>query len=181
MNNSFDLSDVFIFETPKHQDNRGQFSEIFHYERFAKKIGREINFVQDNLSISKRGVVRGLHYQKYPHAQGKLVRVLRGEIFDVAVDIRKSSKTFGKWVGKFLSDNPMEQMWIPEGFAHGFLSMTDDVIVEYKVTNYYKKDAQCVIKWDDEELNIRWPKIGSVILSDNDQNGIAFKELVDTL
>ena len=133
------------------------------------------SFVQDNHSKSNRGVLRGLHYQ-IEQAQGKLVRVVQGEVFDVAVDIRKASSTFGKWVGCLLSAENKRQFWVPEGFAHGFLVLSETAEFLYKTTDYYAPEHERCIRWDDADLAIDWPDIGEPILSDKDAHGSSFKE-----
>ena len=126
-------------------------------------------FVQDNQSSSRRGVLRGLHYQLPPHAQAKLVRVVSGEVFDVAVDIRRSSPTFGKWAGQILSDATHQMLWIPEGFAHGYIALSDHAIVAYKASAVYAADAERSLRWDDVEIGIQWPEVdGGPILSSKD-------------
>ncbi|EFH8383927.1 TPA: dTDP-4-dehydrorhamnose 3,5-epimerase, partial [Escherichia coli] len=134
-----EIPDVLIFEPKVFGDERGFFMESFNQKVFEEAVGRKVEFVQDNHSKSSRGVLRGLHYQKAPYAQAKLVRCVVGEVFDVAVDIRESSKTFGKWVGINLSAENKRQLWIPEGFAHGFLVLSDTAEFVYKTNNYYSK------------------------------------------
>ncbi|HFO4664526.1 TPA: dTDP-4-dehydrorhamnose 3,5-epimerase, partial [Escherichia coli] len=124
---------------------------------FEDAVGKEILFVQDNQSYSSKNVLRGLHYQSEPYAQGKLVRCIMGEVFDVAVDIRKESESYGQWVGVFLSENNNRQLWIPEGFAHGFLVKSDKAIFTYKCTNFYNPSAENTIRWDSPDLAIEWP------------------------
>jgi len=141
-----------------YNDSRGFFMESWNQERFNSIIGKEITFVQDNHSYSKRCVLRGLHYQINPQAQGKLVRCISGEIFDVAVDIRKNSKTFGKWIGYFLNSENHLQFWIPEGFAHGFLTTSNSAEVLYKTTAFWSKSHERSLRWDDPSINIIWPK-----------------------
>lgn len=138
-------------------DERGFFFESFHQQRFDEAVGGHVEFVQDNHSRSARGVLRGLHYQLPPAAQGKLVRVTRGAVFDVAVDVRRSSPAFGRWVGYELSEDNFRQLWIPEGFAHGFLALTDGAEVQYKTTAYYAPDLDRSIRWDDPDIGIEWP------------------------
>jgi dTDP-4-dehydrorhamnose 3,5-epimerase len=162
------ISDVLVLEPKVFKDERGFFFESFNQAAFNEAVGREIRFVQDNHSCSVKGVLRGLHYQADPHAQGKLVRVIEGEIFDVAVDVRQSSSTFGKWVGINLSAENKKQLWIPEGFAHGFLVLSDTAEVLYKATNYWQKEAERGIIWDDSTINIEWPLIEKPILSSKD-------------
>ena len=151
------IPDVLLIEPQVFGDDRGFFFESFNQNKFEEVIGKKINFVQDNHSKSLKGVLRGLHYQLNPKAQGKLVRVIQGEVFDVAVDLRQSSPTFGKWVGEILSANNKKQMWIPEGFAHGFLTLSDTAEFLYKTTDFYSKDHEEVIMWNDEAININWP------------------------
>lgn len=151
------IPDVLIFEPKVFGDDRGFFFESFSQRRFEEAIGRKVEFVQDNHSKSKKGVLRGLHYQLAPYAQGKLVRAIAGEVFDVAVDVRKSSPTFGTWVGVHLSAENKRQLWIPEGFAHGFVVLSDSAEFAYKATNYYNPQFESSIIWNDPELNIAWP------------------------
>ena len=158
------LIEPFVFE-----DERGFFFESFNLKKFQKLIGRSVVFVQDNHSKSNHGVLRGLHYQKAPNLQAKLVRVIHGEVFDVAVDIRKSSATFGKWIGETLSAENKKQLWIPEGFAHGFLTISNTAELNYKTTNYYCPHSENVISWDDKKIGINWPNLKSIILSKKDQ------------
>ena len=151
------IPDVKIIEPTVFEDERGFFFESFNHKQFEEAIGRKVTFVQDNHSKSVKGVLRGLHYQMPPHAQGKLVRVVQGEVFDVAVDLRKSSPTFGHWVGEILSAVNKKQIWIPEGFAHGFLTLSETAELLYKTTDYYAREQERAIRWDDSVLNIRWP------------------------
>ena len=138
-------------------------------------MGKKINFVQDNHSKSVKGVLRGLHYQLSPKAQGKLVRVIQGEVFDVVVDLRQSSPTFGKWVSEILSADNKKQLWIPEGFAHGFLTLTDTAEFLYKTTDFYSKDHEEAIQWNDKTICIDWP-MKEVLLSSKDNAALSFKE-----
>lgn len=149
------------------------FFESFNHKRFEEAIGHSVEFVQDNHSKSAKGVLRGLHYQLPPMAQGKLVRVVQGEVFDVAVDLRKSSPTFGKWVSAILSADNKRQLWIPEGFAHGFLTLSETAEFLYKTTNYYSPNNEGAIIWNDQDLNIIWPSMTQVQVSAKD--GIAPK------
>ncbi len=151
------LPGVWLVEPVVHEDDRGYFMEAFHEADFAAAIGQPIRFVQDNQSGSRRGVLRGLHYQLPPHAQGKLVRVLRGRILDVAVDLRRGSTHFGRWVAHELSDDNRLQVWIPPGFAHGFLVLSDHAEVLYKVTAHHAPEAARAVRWDDPQLGILWP------------------------
>lgn len=162
------IPDVLIFEPKVFGDDRGFFFESFNQRVFEEAVGRKVEFVQDNHSKSCKGVLRGLHYQLEPYAQGKLVRCVFGEVFDVAVDIRKSSPTFGKWVGVNLSAENKRQLWIPEGFAHGFLVLSDTAEFVYKTTNYYHPTSDRGIIWNDIHLNINWPGGNNYILSAKD-------------
>jgi dTDP-4-dehydrorhamnose 3,5-epimerase len=168
------IPDVKIIEPAVFGDERGFFFESFNQRQFEEAVGYTVNFVQDNHSKSSKGVLRGLHYQKQPNSQGKLVRCVEGEVFDVAVDIRKSSTTFGYWVGVKLSAENKRQLWIPEGFAHGFLTLSDTAEFLYKTTGYYDKGSECAIVWDDIDLNINWP-INDVCLSSKDKVAGSFK------
>lgn len=165
-----DIEGVFIIEPKLFSDERGYFFESFNSKRFEELTGIRTAFVQDNESRSARGVVRGLHFQLPPHAQSKLVRVVRGRIIDVAVDIRRGSPTFGRYVAVELSDENHRQLFIPRGFAHGFSVLEGDAIVEYKCDNYYTPEAEGAIRWDDPELAIDWRIDGEVIVSAKDQN-----------
>jgi dTDP-4-dehydrorhamnose 3,5-epimerase len=152
------IPDVLLIEPQVFGDDRGFFFESFNQERFEKVIGQKINFVQDNHSKSVKGVLRGLHYQLPPKAQGKLVRVIQGEVFDVSVDLRKSSPTFGKWVSEILSAENKKQLWIPEGFAHGFVTLSDTAEFLYKTTDFYSVEHEGSILWNDTYLHIQWPQ-----------------------
>ncbi len=169
------IKDLLIFEPRVFGDDRGWFMESFNQQVFEKALadrGLEIpNFVQDNHSFSKKGVLRGLHYQLNPHAQGKLVRVVQGRAWDVAVDIRKDSETFGQWVGVELSGENHKQFWIPAGFAHGFIALEDRTQFLYKTTDYYSKECERSILWNDSVLKIEWPlsDIDELIVSHKDQ------------
>lgn len=167
------IPDVLLIEPRVFADSRGFFLESYNQRNFEACIGREIRFVQDNHSRSQHGVLRGLHYQ-ITQPQGKLIRVIAGEIFDVAVDLRRRSPTFGRWVGAVLSAENKHQIWIPEGFAHGFLVLSDVAECLYKTTDYYAPDAERSIAWDDATLKIDWPIDGAPILSDKDRCGLAF-------
>ncbi|WP_174873379.1 dTDP-4-dehydrorhamnose 3,5-epimerase [Vogesella oryzae] len=169
------IADVKIIEPAVFGDDRGFFFESFNQKRFEEAIGRKVDFVQDNHSRSVKGVLRGLHYQLAPHAQGKLVRCVVGEVFDVAVDIRKSSPTFGQWVGVNLSAENKRQLWIPEGFAHGFLTLSDEAEFLYKATNYYSPKSERSIIWNAAELNIGWPINRQPSLSEKDACGKHFE------
>ena len=164
------IPEVKLIEPDVFEDERGFFYESFNQQKFNQAIGENIIFVQDNHSKSTKGVLRGLHYQEAPFAQGKLVRVIAGEVFDVAVDIRKESPTYGKWVSEILSAENKKQLWIPEGFAHGFLTLSDDAELLYKTTNFYKKEYEKNTHWQKNEFSIKWPKIKNVILSNKDNS-----------
>lgn len=170
-----EIPDVFLIEPQVFGDSRGFFFESYNQQSFSEKIGVDANFVQDNHSRSSKNVLRGLHYQ-IEQAQGKLVRVVSGEIFDVAVDIRKSSPTFGQWVGYLLSAENKQQLWVPAGFAHGFLVVSEMAEVLYKTTDYYAPQHERSILWNDPDLAIAWPLTAEPILSGKDQAGQSFKE-----
>ena len=156
------IPEVLIFEPTIHHDSRGYFMETFR-RSFFDQLSLDLSFVQDNQSLSKKGTLRGLHYQlKYP--QGKLVRVLKGEIFDVAVDLRKSSLSFGQWVGEILSEENRKQLWIPPGFAHGFLVLSETAEMSYKCTDYYHPDDDYSLLWSDPDIAIQWPQVDEDIL-----------------
>ncbi|WP_348821086.1 dTDP-4-dehydrorhamnose 3,5-epimerase [Escherichia coli] len=173
-----EIPDVLIFEPKVFGDERGFFMESFNQKVFEEAVGRKVEFVQDNHSKSSKGVLRGLHYQLKPYAQGKLVRCVVGEVFDVAVDIRKSSPTFGKWVGVNLSAENKRQLWIPEGFAHGFLVLSEIAEFVYKTTNYYHPESEGCIKWDDSFLMIDWPN-KPIAISEKDKKGSSILRLND--
>ncbi|MBL8506173.1 MAG: dTDP-4-dehydrorhamnose 3,5-epimerase [Methylobacillus glycogenes] len=169
------IPEVLVFEPNVFGDDRGYFFESFNQKDFAQAVGQSINFVQDNHSKSSRGVLRGLHYQ-IQQAQGKLIRVVAGAIFDVAVDIRRSSPTFGQWVGQHLSAENKQQMWVPAGFAHGFLVMSETTEVLYKTTDFYAPASERCIAWNDSEIGITWPDLGiQPLLSSKDQLGVSIK------
>jgi dTDP-4-dehydrorhamnose 3,5-epimerase len=170
-----DIPDVLIFEPKVFGDERGFFFESFNAHKFESATGIKCQFVQDNHSRSTKNVLRGLHYQ-IEQVQGKLVRVTSGEVFDVAVDVRTSSPTFGKWVGVTLSAENKRQMWIPPGFAHGFLVMTDQADFLYKTTDYYAPQYECCIKWDDPTIAIQWPLQVTPNLSAKDSAGLSLQE-----
>ena len=169
------IPDVLLIEPQVFGDDRGFFYESFNQNKFEAALGQKINFVQDNHSKSMKGVLRGLHYQLTPKAQGKLVRVIQGEVFDVAVDLRQSSPTFGKWVGGILSSDNKKQLWIPEGFAHGFLTLSDTAEFLYKTTDFYSPEHEQSILWDDETIGIDWP-LEDVSLSSKDNAALSLKE-----
>ena len=157
---SLEIADILLLEPKRIGDERGYFAETFRVDRLAAAIGGDARFVQDNESLSARaGTVRGLHFQTSPHAQGKLVRCTAGALFDVAVDIRRGSPTFGQWVGEELSAANGRQLWVPAGFAHGFCTLQPDTVICYKVTDYYAAACDKGLAWDDPAIGIRWPDI----------------------
>lgn len=170
------IPDIKIIEPRVFGDERGFFFESFHQQRFEAAIGQSVTFVQDNHSCSARGVLRGLHYQLAPHSQGKLVRVVQGDVWDVAVDIRRDSPTLGQWVGVLLSAQNKRQLWIPPGFAHGFVTLSDSAELLYKTTDYYQPDAERGIRWDDPALAIDWQGVGSPLLSARDAAQVSFAD-----
>ncbi|WP_306523552.1 dTDP-4-dehydrorhamnose 3,5-epimerase [Rheinheimera sp.] len=170
-----DIPDVLLLQPTVFTDERGYFLQSFQQQQYELLLGRSLNFVQDNHSHSKAGVLRGLHYQ-LAQPQAKLIRVVQGEVFDVAVDLRRSSKTFGHWVGHLLSAKNQQQLWIPEGFAHGFLVLSDSADVHYKTTDYYAPAAERSIRFDDPQLGIAWPLQGAPLLSPKDAKAPAFAD-----
>ena len=170
--------DVLVLKSTFFNDKRGYFYEAFNLNKFQNLIGAKINFVQDNHSLSKKNVLRGLHFQTSPFAQGKLIRVLNGEIFDVFLDLRESSPNFGKYESIILSSENNYQLWIPEGFAHGFCAMTDNVEILYKTTNFYMAEFERTILYNDEDLNIKWPN-QDFIVSEKDTLGLKFKDFLN--
>ena len=168
-----ELPEVLLIEPSVHKDERGHFLEIFQQQHFNETLG-PFEWTQDNVSSSKKGTVRGLHFQ-WPKPQGKLVTVMAGEIFDVAVDIRVGSPSFGQWVGQFLDDRSHRQLWIPPGFAHGFLVLSDTADLEYKCSEFYDPEDERQIRWNDPELNIAWP-IKNPILSVKDSEAPALSD-----
>lgn len=169
------IPDVFLMEPKVFGDERGFFFESFNQARFEEAIGKPVQFVQDNHSRSAKNVLRGLHYQ-VQQRQAKLVRVVQGEVFDVAVDLRKSSRTFSQWVGEILSADNKRQLWIPEGFAHGFVVLSDTAEFLYKTTDYYAPAHERCILWNDPTLSIQWPDGIQPILSAKDAQGKLFNE-----
>ncbi len=169
------IPEVLIIEPKVFGDARGFFFESFNANGFAQATGLNVSFVQDNHSKSAKNVLRGLHYQ-IQQAQGKLVRVTQGEVFDVAVDIRQSSPTFGQWVSAHLSAENKRQMWIPPGFAHGFLVLADNTEFLYKTTDFYAPQHECCIKWDDASIGITWPLQGAPSLSAKDNLGASLQD-----
>ena len=163
------IPDVILIIPDVFEDDRGFFYESFNQKKFNEAVGQDITFVQDNHSKSSKGVLRGLHYQEIPFAQGKLVRVISGEVFDVAVDIRKDSLTYGQWVSEILSADNKKQLWIPEGFAHGFLTLSNETEIIYKTTDFYNKESEHSIHWKKNNFDIKWPLAdGMIFLSKKD-------------
>jgi dTDP-4-dehydrorhamnose 3,5-epimerase len=172
------IPDLKIIEPAVFGDERGFFMETWNQQKFDELVtGKETWFVQDNHSKSKQGILRGLHYQT-ENTQGKLVRVVSGEVFDVAVDIRKDSPTFGQWVGELLSAENKRQLWVPEGFAHGFYVMSDEAEFVYKCTDYYNQKSECSIIWNDPDIGIDWPLVNAPTLSEKDKSATRMKEQV---
>ena len=172
--NKTEIEGVYIIEPKVFGDNRGYFMETYNEQEF-KNNGLDYNFVQDNQSKSKKGVLRGLHFQK-THPQAKLVRVLEGEVFDVAVDLRKGSKTYGKWVGVILSEENKKQFMIPRGFAHGFVVLSETAVFAYKCDDFYHPEDEGGIMWNDPDINIEWPYKGELLLSEKDKVHPLLKE-----
>jgi dTDP-4-dehydrorhamnose 3,5-epimerase len=170
-----EIPDVLIVEPKVFGDDRGFFFESYNERAWQQATGLQRHFVQDNHSRSQKGVLRGLHYQ-LQQPQGKLVRAVQGEVFDVAVDLRQGSETFGRWVGVRLSAENKRQLWIPEGFAHGFLVLSDVAEFLYKTTDYYAPEHERTLAWDDKSLAIEWPLDGAPILSQKDQHGVSLKQ-----
>ena len=175
------IEGVYMLEPHVFDDERGFFFESYNQKVFADAIGYTPQFVQDNHSKSNRGVLRGLHFQLPPHAQGKLVRVISGEIFDVAVDLRQDSSTFGQWVSVVLTAENKKQLWIPEGFAHGFVSLTDETEVLYKTTDFYCSSSEASIRWDDPTVSIDWPMMDDMHLSTKDASASFLKDAISLL
>lgn len=171
-----EIPEVVLFTPKFFGDERGFFFESFNQAVFEEATGIKRTFIQDNHSKSQRGVLRGLHYQLDPMAQGKLVRVVQGEVFDVAVDIRKNSPTFGQWIGEILSAENKKQLWVPEGFAHGFVTLSETAEFLYKTTNVYAPTHERSILWNDPDLAIDWQFADEPLLSGKDQQAIRFKD-----
>lgn len=171
-----DIPDVLLIEPKVFGDERGFFMESYNHQVWQEKTSLDVTFVQDNHSRSASRVLRGLHYQLPPKAQGKLVSCVAGEVFDVAVDIRRKSPTFGQWVGQTLSADNHHQLWIPPGFAHGFLVLSDSADFLYKTTDYYSPEHERCIRWDDPELDIEWPESAQPKVSDKDAAGNNFAD-----
>ena len=174
------LDDVKIIEPLLFEDDRGFFYESFNQKVFNNALDLEVKFVQDNHSKSTKGVLRGLHYQQKPYEQDKLVRVVNGLVYDVAVDLRPYSKQFGKWVGVYLSEQNKKQLFIPKGFAHGFLVLSERAEFLYKTSEYYEPKSEISIKWNDPLLNINWPD-SEIIISEKDNSAISFTKFKERL
>lgn len=175
-----DIEGVVVIEPQVFGDERGYFFESFNAECFLAETGIDVAFVQDNESRSKRGVLRGLHFQREPYAQAKLVRVVQGRVIDVAVDIRSGSPTFGKYVATELSGENHRQMFIPKGFAHGYVVLEDDTVFQYKCDEYYHPESEAGIAWNDPQIGIEWPlSEDEIILSDKDRKHLTLKELCE--
>ena len=170
------LDGLYLLEPKVFEDVRGYFFESYKKETF-KKIGIDVDFIQDNQSCSSKGTLRGLHFQKQPYGQAKLIRVITGSILDVAVDIRKDSKTYGQYFSVALTDKNNYMLYIPEGFAHGFLSLEDNTIIQYKCSNIYNKESECGIIWNDPDININWGLSYEPVISDKDKDNIYLKEI----
>ena len=176
------FSEVLIITCKEFPDERGYFSEYFNKSAFHEVSGHATTFVQDNFSLSRKLVLRGLHFQKKPFAQAKLIRVLRGEIFDVVVDLRKKEKTFGKWAGIRLDGVDNKMLYVPEGFAHGFLALSDKTELLYKCSSYHNKDSERTLCWSDNTVSISWPSeipISNLIISEKDRNGLSLVRLLE--
>ncbi|BAO43063.1 dTDP-4-dehydrorhamnose 3,5-epimerase [Thiolapillus brandeum] len=170
-----DIPGVLVIEPDLHGDDRGWFMETWQERRYAEA-GIRGPFVQDNMAHSRHGILRGLHLQ-HPHAQGKLVQVVLGEVFDVAVDVRRGSPHFGKWVGVILSGEDHRQLWVPPGFAHGYLVTSNEAVFSYKCTEYYHPETDLSIRWDDPEIGIDWPIVGHPSLSEKDASALLLKDV----
>ncbi|WBF65689.1 MAG: dTDP-4-dehydrorhamnose 3,5-epimerase [Candidatus Kinetoplastibacterium crithidii] len=175
---SLTIKNLLIIKPKIFRDTRGSFFESFNSLKFQKLVNKDYSFVQDNCSISKHNVLRGLHFQTI-RPQAKLIQVLHGKIFDVVVDLRTKSSTFGKWESTILKSSNREQLWIPEGFAHGFLVLSQKAIILYKTTEFYQPNLERCIVWNDETLNISWPINEYPIISEKDKNGQKFKDLIN--
>lgn len=173
MENKFkklEIEDIFVFKPNKFKDQRGYFFENFNFLEFKKIIGFDFNIIQENISCSQENVIRGLHFQSGKNAQSKLVTVLNGRILDVMVDVRIGSKSFGKWTSYYLDDKTNENIFIPAGFAHGFLALQNETVISYKVDKPYNKDSECCLLWNDKDININWP-VTDPLLSSKDREG----------
>ena len=172
-----ELEGIIIFETEIFRDDRGYFMEFYNEKRFNHNVLENFSFKQDNISCSKKNVLRGLHFQAPPFDQGKLIQVLKGKVMDVVVDIRKGSKTFGKHLKVELSSKNHKQLWVPPGFAHGFLTLENDTLFSYKCSGYYSKEHEMDLLWNDETLNIDWG-IENPVISEKDKKATKFVDLI---
>ncbi|MGD8913340.1 MAG: dTDP-4-dehydrorhamnose 3,5-epimerase [Candidatus Thiodiazotropha sp.] len=173
------IPEVLLLEPSVFEDERGFFYESYNQRAFDEAVGQPVTFVQDNHSGSVKGTLRGLHYQLAPHSQGKLVRITAGEVFDVAVDIRRGSPNFGQWVGEYLSAENRRQLWIPLGFAHGFLVTSEEAEFQYKCTDFYAPDYEASIRWDDPDLSIDWPLARAPLVSAKDRTARSLAHVSD--
>jgi len=171
------LADVVVFRPKVHEDHRGNFSESYNQIDFEALFGKPVRFVQDNEVVSVEGTLRGMHFQS-DFLQGKLVRVSSGRIFDVCVDLRRPSSTFGKWFGIELCGENRKQMWVPPGFAHGYLALSDECRVHCKTSDYWKPDLEETLRWNDPKIGIKWPETRNLVISDKDQAGKSLDQLV---
>jgi dTDP-4-dehydrorhamnose 3,5-epimerase len=171
------LEGVLVIEPKVFEDSRGYFFEAYNKAVF-EKAGIHAEFVQDNQSLSQKGVLRGMHFQNPPYAQGKLVRVIKGAVQDVVVDIRSKSKTYGQYFSIELTEENKKMLWVPPGFAHGFLTLADNTVFFYKCTNYYNKESEGAILWNDKDLSIPWKITEGLIMSEKDKNATPFKDFV---
>ena len=171
------IPDIILFEPRVFGDDRGFFFESFNQKTFEEIVGIATTFVQDNHSKSTKDVLRGLHYQLPPKEQGKLIRAIQGEIFDVVVDIRKDSPTYGQWLGEVLSAGNKKQLWIPPGFAHGFLTLSETAEILYKTTDFYAPESERCIAWNDPEIGIEWPLQSKPLTSDRDRCGLLLNKI----
>ncbi len=179
--NTLAIPELILMEPRLFQDDRGYFFESFRLSVLEEVCARKLSFVQENISKSVRNVVRGLHCQIYPKAQAKLIRVISGSIFDVAVDIRPNSATFGQWASALLSAENKQQLWIPEGFAHGFMVLSDQAEVMYKTTEYYAPEHEVCILWNDPAIGIEWPIVADRIVSSKDRSGLSLSAVTQLL
>lgn len=170
-----DFPEIIVFNPVIHKDNRGYFYENFNYNRFEKETGTLFNVSQENISFSNKNVLRGLHFQKGEFSQSKIISVIKGKIFDVVVDIRTNSPNFGKWISYLLDDLSHQSIFVPSGFAHGFLSLDNNTKISYKVDKPYKQNSECSIIWNDVNININWPCTNPII-SEKDRKSITFYE-----
>jgi dTDP-4-dehydrorhamnose 3,5-epimerase len=173
-----ELPDVLLIEPRVFGDARGWFCETWQRERYAEA-GIDADFVQDNQSFSARGTLRGLHIQN-PFGQGKLVQVITGEVYDVAVDVRRGSPSFGRWAGAHLNGENKHQFWVPKGFLHGFLVLSDTALFSYKCTDLYHPETQFAVRWDDPDIGIQWPDVGELLLSDKDRDAPMLRDIPDS-